>query len=52
MILLDSSILIKLFRKKDKKKTFFFNLSQPDKKLSVSTITYYEIGIGNRKLHF
>ena len=52
MILLDSSILIELFRKKDKKKTLFYNLSQSDKNLSISTITYYEIGIGNRKSHF
>ena len=52
MILLDSSILIELFRKKDKKKTLFYNLSQSAKDLSISTITYYEIGIGNRKSHF
>jgi predicted nucleic acid-binding protein len=38
MILLDSSILIELFRKKDKKKTLFYNLSQSDKDLSISTL--------------
>ncbi|MBA7549954.1 tRNA(fMet)-specific endonuclease VapC [subsurface metagenome] len=51
MILLDSSVLIELFRKKEKKKTLFYKLSQSDKDLSISTITYYEIGIGNRKSH-
>ncbi len=51
MILLDSSILIELFRKKDKKKTLFHNLSQSHKNLCISTITFYEIGIGNRKSH-
>lgn len=51
MILLDSSILIELFRKKDKKKTQFYSLSKLDEEFSISTITYYEIGIGNRKSH-
>ena len=41
MILLDSSILIELFRKKDKEKTFFYSLSQIHK----------EFYIGNRKSH-
>jgi tRNA(fMet)-specific endonuclease VapC len=52
MILLDSSILIDLFRKKDKIKTAFYNLSQEYSELCISAITYYEIGIGNRKSHF
>jgi len=52
MILLDSSVLIELFRKKDKKKTLFYILSQSNKDLCISSITYYEIGIGNRKSHF
>lgn len=52
MILLDSSILIELFRKKDKRKTSFYQLSQKNNDLCVSSITYYEIGIGNRKLHY
>lgn len=51
MILLDSSILIELFRKKDKEKTQFYSLAQTYKTLCISTITYYEIGIGNRKAH-
>jgi len=51
MILLDSSILIELFRKKHKDKTLFYNLAKIYKTLCISTITYYEIGIGNRKTH-
>lgn len=51
MILLDSSVLIELFHKKSKKDTLFFKLSQSEQEFSISTITYYEIGIGNRKSH-
>jgi len=51
MILLDSSILIELFRKQNKSKTFFFKLSQTSDELCISSITHYEIGIGNRKSH-
>lgn len=46
MILLDSSILIELFRKKDKSKTRFYSLSKTYSDLSISSITFYEIGIG------
>jgi len=51
MILLDSSILIELFRKKDKEKTLFYSLSQTYTDLCISSITHYEIGVGNRKSH-
>jgi tRNA(fMet)-specific endonuclease VapC len=51
MILLDSSILIELFRKKDKEKTLFYSLAKTYKTIYISTISYYEIGIGNRKSH-
>ena len=51
MILLDSSILIELFRKQDKAKTLFYKLSQTSEELCISCITHYEIGIGNRKSH-
>lgn len=51
MIILDSSILIELFRKKDKEKTLFYSLAKTYKILYISSITYYEIGIGNRKSH-
>ena len=49
MILLDSSILIELFRKREKDNTQFFGLTKTYKSLCISSITYYEIGIGNRK---
>jgi tRNA(fMet)-specific endonuclease VapC len=52
MTLLDSSILIELFRKKDKEKTLFYRLAKTNNILYISSITYYEIGIGNRKVHF
>jgi tRNA(fMet)-specific endonuclease VapC len=51
MILLDSSILIELFRKKNKEKTTFYKLSDNYDGLYISSITNYEIGIGNRKSH-
>jgi len=49
MILLDSSVLIDLFRKKDKQKSFFFNLLNREENFAISSITHYEIGIGNKK---
>lgn len=51
MILLDSSVLIELFRKKNKENTLFYEIAKSEKEFSISTITYYEIGIGNRKTH-
>lgn len=51
-VLLDSSVLIELFRKKYKEKTLFYTLSLTYDDLCISSITYYEIGIGNRKSHF
>jgi len=51
MIILDSSILIEMFRKKDKEKTLFYELSHTYDELCISSITHYEIGIGNRKSH-
>ena len=51
MILLDSSVIIELFRKKDKKKTMFYDLSQSHPDICISAITFYEIGIGNRNAH-
>lgn len=52
MILLDSSILIEIFRKKDKEKTLFFKLAKTHTDFCISSITYYEIGIGNRETHY
>ncbi len=51
MILLDSSVLIEIFRKKNKNETFFYSLSKSNEDLNISSISYYEIGIGNRKIH-
>ncbi len=51
MIILDSSVLIELFRKKNKKKTFFYLIAGRYEKFAISVITYYEIGIGNRESH-
>lgn len=52
MISLDSSVLVELFRKKDKEKTLFHKLTKLGSDLCISSISYYEIGIGNRKSHF
>ena len=43
--------MIELFRKKDKEKTLLYTLSLTFDDLCISSITCYEIGIGNRKLH-
>jgi tRNA(fMet)-specific endonuclease VapC len=43
MILLDSSVLIELFRKKDKQKSFFYQLSQSEDDFAISIITHYEV---------
>ncbi len=51
MIVLESSVLIELFRKEDKQNTFFYQISNLHSELSISAITYYEIGVGNKKLH-
>lgn len=46
MILLDTSILIDHFRKKDKTKTIFVKLSQIHMQVAISTVTEFEIYIG------
>jgi predicted nucleic acid-binding protein len=51
MIVLDSSVLIDLFRKEDKKSSFFYQISNLHSELAISSITHYEVGIGNRKSH-
>lgn len=51
MILLDSSVIIELFRKQKKEKTVFFNLAQSEKDFCISSVTYFEVGIGNRSSH-
>lgn len=51
MILLDSSVLIELFRKRVKERTLFYKLSLTHTDFCISSITYYEVGIGNKKSH-
>ena len=51
MILIDSSVLIQFFRSRSKVQTLFYKLARKYKSLSISAITYYEVGIGNRKSH-
>ncbi|WP_295655512.1 type II toxin-antitoxin system VapC family toxin [uncultured Mucilaginibacter sp.] len=49
IILLDTSILIDYFRKKDKNKTAFFNLSNSYSGFKISVLTEYEIYSGAKK---
>ena len=49
MILLDTTVLIELFRKKNKQKTFFYELTKEYSEFSISTITHYQILIGSNK---
>jgi len=51
MILLDSSVIIELFRKKNKGQTLFYELSEKEHSFCISTITHYEVGIGNKEIH-
>lgn len=51
MILLDSSIIIDHFRKTNKTKTPFFKLASENNILAISTITEFEISVGNTSLH-
>ena len=46
VILLDTSILIDYYRKKDKTKSYLYKLLQNYQSFAVSTITHYEIYIG------
>jgi len=47
MILLDSSVLIELFRSADKGKTLFYQLASSENNFAVSIITHYEIFTGS-----
>ncbi len=47
LICLDTSILIDFFRKKDKTKSFFFELTKTYSQFAVSIITEYEILVGS-----
>ncbi|MEN8122186.1 MAG: type II toxin-antitoxin system VapC family toxin [Bacteroidota bacterium] len=46
IILLDTSILVDLFRKKNKRKSIFYSLSLKHASFAVSTITRFEIFVG------
>jgi tRNA(fMet)-specific endonuclease VapC len=48
LICLDTSVLIDYFRKKDKSKSFFFELTKKYNLFAVSVITEYEILIGSK----
>jgi tRNA(fMet)-specific endonuclease VapC len=49
MILLDSSVLIEMFRKKEKQETFFYYLTQTEENFAISVITHYEILCGSNE---
>lgn len=50
IVLLDTSILIDFYRKKDKSKSVFFKLlsENPDRIFAISVITHFEIYVGAR----
>ncbi len=47
MILLDTSVLIELFRAKDKTQTLFFQLAANEEDFAISSLTHYEVFIGS-----
>ena len=49
MILLDSSVLIELFKSKDKEKTLFYTLLETENDFGISIVTHYELGIGSNE---
>jgi tRNA(fMet)-specific endonuclease VapC len=50
MILLDTSVLIEMFREKDKMTTFFYRLSFDNNDFAISILTHYEIFRGNNNV--
>ncbi len=46
LILLDTSVLIEYFRKKQKTESFFYKLSDVSNNFCISVITHYEISCG------
>lgn len=50
LILLDTSVLIEFFRKKNKESTFFYSLSSLNSRIGISTITHFEILNGSNEL--
>lgn len=51
MVLIDTSVLIDYFRKQDKGKTFLYELAGIHTDLYVSSITKFEVWVGNRPAH-
>jgi predicted nucleic acid-binding protein len=51
MLLIDTSVLIEYFRKQDKTKTFLYDLAGKHTEIYVSTISKFEIWVGNRPSH-
>jgi len=49
MIMLDTGILIEYFRKKEKSKSVFFNLTKSYTSFEVSILTKYEIFVGSNE---
>ena len=47
MILLDTSVLIEMFRVKDKTATFFYHLAKTNNDFAISVLTHYEIFRGS-----
>ena len=50
MILLDTSVLIEMFRAKDKTTTLFYRLSNENNDFAVSVLTHYEIFRGGNSV--
>ena len=50
MILLDTSVLIEMFRVKDKTATFFYRLSKGNNDFAISILTHYEIFRGSNSV--
>jgi predicted nucleic acid-binding protein len=50
MILLDTSVLIEMFRMKDKTATFFYRLSNDNNAFAISILTHYEIFRGSNSV--
>lgn len=48
MILLDTSVLVELFRIKDKQKSFFYRLAESETVFAISSVTQYEILVGSK----
>ncbi|MEP7168878.1 MAG: type II toxin-antitoxin system VapC family toxin [Bacteroidota bacterium] len=48
MILIDTSVLVDYFRKKEKTKTLFYRITGVRSDLAISAITHYEIFVGTK----